>query len=160
MLNKILAISGKPGLYKFLSRGNKMIIIESIDDAKKRMPAHAADKIVALSDISIYTDDGKEVPLAEVFENAKKIYDAKQIDVHHKKASQNEIVEVFSKMLPQFDADRVHVSDMRKVIQWYNILTQYGLNDFSLKEADGDETKEEAATEANEEAATEANEEA
>lgn len=142
MLNKILAISGKPGLYQFLSRGNKMIIIESIDETKKRMPAHAADKIVALSDISIYTDDGKEVPLAEVFENAKKIYDAKEIDMHHKKASQNEIVETFSKILPQYDADRVHVSDMRKVIQWYNILTHYGLNDFSVAEEAAGEQKE------------------
>lgn len=140
MLNKILAISGKPGLYRFLSRGNKMIIIESIDEAKKRMPAHAADKIVALSDISIYTDDGKEVPLADVFENAKKIFEAKQIDVHYKKSSQNEIVEVFSKILPQFDADRVHVSDMRKVIQWYNILTQYGLTDFTANDAESQET--------------------
>lgn len=150
MLNKILAISGKPGLYQFVSRGNKMIIVESIDETKKRMPAHAADKIVALSDISIYTDDGKEVPLADVLENAKKIYEAGQIDVHHKKASQNEIVEVFSKILPQYDADRVHVSDMRKVIQWYNILTQYGLNDFSVKENEEDSqeqvTTEEAAS--------------
>ena len=148
MLNKILAISGKPGLYQFVSRGNKMIIVESIDDAKKRMPAHAADKIVALSDISIYTDDGKEVPLADVFENAKKIYDAGLIDVHHKKAPQDEIVAVFSKILPQYDTDRVHVSDMRKVIQWYNLLTQYGLNDFAIKEEEVKEDAEEPAKEA------------
>ncbi len=148
MLNKILAISGKPGLYQFISRGNKMIIVESIDEAKKRMPAHAADKIVALSDISIYTDDGKEVPLADVFENAKKIYDAKQIDVHHKKAPQEQIVEVFSKILPQYDTDRVHVSDMRKVIQWYNLLTQYGLNDFTTKEEEGKEESQDASKDA------------
>lgn len=148
MLNKILAISGKPGLYQFVSRGNKMIIVESIDDAKKRMPAHAADKIVALSDISIYTDDGKEVPLADVFEKAKKIYEAGLIDVHHKKASQDEIVAVFSKILPQYDTDRVHVSDMRKVIQWYNLLTQYGLNDFAIKEEEVKEDAEEPAKEA------------
>lgn len=134
MLNKILAIAGKPGLFQFVSRGNKMIIVESIDEAKKRTPAHATDKIVALSDISIYTDDGKEVPLAEVFENTKKLYQGKEVDIHHKKASQNEIVEFFSKVLPQYDADRVHVSDMRKVLQWYNLLTKFGLNDFSLEE--------------------------
>ena len=109
-------------------------IVESIDEAKKRTPAHATDKIVALSDISIYTDDGKEVPLAEVFENTKKLYQGKEVDIHHKKASQNEIVEFFSKVLPQYDADRVHVSDMRKVLQWYNLLTKFGLNDFSLEE--------------------------
>lgn len=134
MLNKILAISGKPGLYRFLSKGNKMIIVESIDDSKRRLPAYAADKIVALSDISIYTNDGKEVKLADVFNNAKKLYDEKEIDLHYKKASQIEIVEVFSKILPQYDEDRVHVSDMRKVIQWYNILTKYSLNNFSIEE--------------------------
>ena len=134
MLNKILAISGKPGLYRFLSKGNKMIIVESIDDSKRRLPAYATDKIVALSDISIYTNDGKEVKLADVFNNAKKLYDEKEIDLHYKKASQIEIVEVFSKILPQYDKDRVHVSDMRKVIQWYNILTKYSLNDFSIEE--------------------------
>ena len=124
MLNKILAISGKPGLYRFLSKGNKMIIVESIDDSKRRLPAYATDKIVALSDISIYTNDGKEVKLADVFNNAKKLYDEKEIDLHYKKASQIEIVEVFSKILPQYDKDRVHVSDMRK----------YSLNDFSIEE--------------------------
>ena len=134
MLNKILAISGKPGLYRFLSKGNKMIIVESIDDSKRRLPAYATDKIVALSDISIYTNDGKEVKLADVFNNAKKLYDEKEIDLHYKKASQIEIVEAFSKILPQYDEDRVHVSDMRKVIQWYNILTRYSLNDFSIEE--------------------------
>ena len=135
MLSKILAISGKPGLYQFLSKGNKMIIIESIDDVKRKMPAHANDKIVALSDISIYTNDGKEIPLAKVLENAKKIFDAKEIEIHHKKAPQEDIVEVFSKILPQYDSDRVHVGDMRKVIQWYNILTKYGLNDFLIDES-------------------------
>ncbi len=143
MLNKILAISGKPGLYRFLSKGNKMIIVESIDDSKRRTPAYATDKIVALSDISIYTNDGKEIKLAEVFSNAKKLYNEKEIDIHYKKASQIEILGVFSKILPQYDEDRVHVSDMRKVIQWYNILTKYGYNDFSIEESDVQNTDKE-----------------
>ena len=134
MLSKILAISGKPGLYKFISRGNKMIIIETIDETKKRMPAHSTDKIVALSDISIYTNDDKEVPLASVFENIKKEFDSKTVDLHHKKASQDEIVAFFTKVLPDYDEDRVHVADMRKVLQWYNILIKNGLDDFSSKE--------------------------
>ena len=143
MLNKILAISGKPGLFRFLSKGNKMIIVESIDDSKRRFPAYATDKIVALSDISIYTNDGKEVKLADVFNNAKKLYEEKEIDLHFKKASQSEILEVFSKILPQYDEDRVHVSDMRKVIQWYNILTKYGFNDFSIEETDAQNNEDE-----------------
>ena len=134
MLKKILAISGKPGLYQFVSRGNKMIIVESIDENKKRMPALQSDKVVALSDISIYTDNGKEKPLAEVFENIKKIYNSQVIDINSKKASQEEIVEFFGKVMPEYDTDRVHLSDMRKVLQWYNILTKFGLNDFVEKE--------------------------
>lgn len=134
MLNKILAISGKPGLYKFISRGNKMVLVESIDEAKKKMPAMSTDKIVALSDISIYTDDDKEIPLATVFENIKTQYEGKPVDLHHKKASSDEIVAFFGKVLPNFDADRVHVGDMRKVLQWYNILISNGLDDFSIEE--------------------------
>lgn len=141
-MKKILAITGKPGLYKFVSRGNKMIIVETIDDNKKRMPALQSDKVVALSDISIYTDDGKEKPLPEVLENIKSVYDAKEIDINSKKASSEEIVEFFGKVLPEYDTDRVHVSDMRKVLQWYNILTKYGLNEFVEKEESNNSEKE------------------
>lgn len=142
MLKKILAISGKPGLYQFVSRGNKMIIIETIDDVKKRMPAHATDKIVALSDISIFTDDDKEVSLASVFENVKKEFDGKMVNLHHKKSSDDEIIAFFTKVLPNYDTDRVHIGDMRKVLQWYNILTKYELNDFSLEDENKEEVKE------------------
>ena len=142
MLKKILAISGKPGLYQFVSRGNKMIIIETIDGVKKRMPAHATDKIVALSDISIFTDDDKEVSLASVFENVKKEFDGKMVNLHHKKSSDDEIIAFFTKVLPNYDTDRVHIGDMRKVLQWYNILTKYELNDFSLEDENKEEVKE------------------
>jgi len=141
MLKTILAISGKPGLYKFLSRGKNMIIIESIDAAKKRQPARSNDRIVALTDISIYTNDGNDVPLAQVLQNLKESYKGETIDIQAKKASEEEIRDVFAKALPNYDTDRVHVSDMRKVILWYNILIENGLNDFEIKE-------EEAAPEA------------
>ncbi len=141
MLKKILAISGKPGLYQFVSRGNRMIIIETIDDVKKRMPAHATDKIVSLSDISIFTDDDKEVPLATVLENIKKEFNEQLIGLNYKKAADSDIVDFFEKVLPNYDKDRVHIGDMRKVLQWYNILTKYGLNDFSLDEEEVDEKK-------------------
>jgi len=134
MLNKILAIAGKPGLYKFVSKGNKMIIIETIDNYKKRMPAHSTDRIVALSDVSIYTDDDKEIPLSKVFENIKSIYNSKPVELHHKKATQEEIEDFFIKVLPNYDKDRVHSADMRKVLSWYNILINNGLDNFSTNE--------------------------
>lgn len=142
MLTKILAIAGKPGLYKFVSRGNKMIIVETIDQQKKRTPALATDKIVALADISIYTDDDKEVPLANVLNNIKKLYNSKVVPVHHKKAEQQEIVDFFVKALPNYDTDRVHVSDMRKVLHWYNILISNGLDDFSINKDEDKENSE------------------
>lgn len=144
MLKTILAISGKPGLYKFVSRGKNMLIIESLDASKKRQPAYATDRVVALSDISIYTNDDREVPLATVFQNIQKEYDGKAVDLHWKKAGQDDIVAFFHKALPNYDTDRVRVSDMRKVLCWYNILVDEGLTDFELKEeAEAEEAAEE-----------------
>ena len=134
MLKTILAISGKPGLYKFISRGKNMLIVESLDADKKRQPAYATDRVVALSDISIYTNDDKEVPLATVFQNIQKEYDGKAVDIHWKKAAQDDVLAFFVKALPNYDTDRVRVSDMRKVLCWYNILVGEGLTDFELKD--------------------------
>ena len=131
MIKEIPAISGKPGLYKLISRGNKMLIVETIDAAKKRLPAYAADKIVSLGDISIYTDDDKEVSLASVLQSAKDKYDGKTVDLNAKKASSADIIAFFENILPNYDRDRVHVSDMRKLLSWYNILAENGETDFS-----------------------------
>ncbi len=146
MLKTILAITGKPGLFKFLNRGKNMLIVESLDAAKKRQPAYATDKVVALSDISIYTNDDAEVPLASVFENIKKEYEGEKVDLSPKKASQNEIIQFFTKALPNYDTDRVHVSDMRKVLSWYNILVENGITEFEDKEekAEAEEATEKA----------------
>ena len=80
MLKTILAISGKPGLYKFISRGKNMLIVETLDAAKTRQPAYATDRVVSLSDISIYTNDDKEVPLSTVFQNIQREWDGKAVE--------------------------------------------------------------------------------
>lgn len=134
MLKTILAISGKPGLYKLVSRGNKSLIVETVDAQKKRMPAFGADKVVSLADISIYTDDDNEVSLASVFESVKTNYDSKVVDLSPKKASNDDIIAFFTKVLPNYDTDRVRVSDMRKVLSWYNLLVEYGITEFESKE--------------------------
>ena len=130
MLKTVLAISGKPGLYRLVSRGNKMLIVETIDETKKRLPAHSADKVVSLADISIYTDDDNEVSLASVFESIKEKYDGKAVELSAKKADQSDIISFFEKVLPNYDTDRVRVSDMRKVLAWYNILINDGMTSF------------------------------
>ena len=145
MIKMILAISGKPGLYKLVSRGNKMLIVESLDAARKRQPAYAADKIVSLGDISIYTDDDKEVSLASVLQSVKDNYYGKVVDLNAKKASSADITAFFEKVLPNYDRDRVRVSDMRKLLSWYNILVESGEDDFSEEtEDEAEEAKPEA----------------
>ncbi len=131
MLKTVLAISGKPGLYRLVSRGNKMLIVETIDAAKKRMPAHGVDKVVSLADISIYTNDDKEVSLSSVFESIREKYEGKAVDLSSKKASQEEIITFFDGVLPNYDTDRVRVSDMRKVLAWYNLLIEDGMTSFA-----------------------------
>lgn len=134
MIKEVLAISGKPGLYRLISRGKNMLIVESLDESKKRMPAYASDRVVAVAEISIYTDDGEDTPLVNVFDSIKKIYEGKEVDINHKKAENDEVIAFFAKALPNYDTERVRVSDMRKVIAWYNILVKAGITDFELKE--------------------------
>ena len=116
MLKGILSISGKPGLFKMISNAKNSIIVESLIDGK-RMPAYTTSKISSLEDISIFTEDG-DVKLADVFAT---IFE-KGIEVNPKKASANDLKAAFREALPEYDEDRVYVSDIKKVFAWYNIL--------------------------------------
>ena len=138
MLETILAISGKPGLYKLISRGNRSLIIETLDAQKKRMPAFATDKIISLADIAMYTDE-KEVPLREVLNSIKKKEDGKATQIDYRKASKEELYAYLGEVLPNFDRDRIYPADIKKLVQWYNILIENGLDDFdeTLKETEG-----------------------
>ena len=140
MLKTILAISGKPGLYKLVSRGNRSLIVESLDDAHKRTPAFGTDRIISLADIAMYTDD-EEVPLRQVLNAIKEQENGQAVSsVDLKTATKDELFDFLGKVLPSFDRDRVHASDVKKLIQWYNILIQQGITDFDedLKETEGD----------------------
>ncbi|MDE6715986.1 MAG: DUF5606 domain-containing protein [Muribaculaceae bacterium] len=140
MLKEILSISGRPGLYKLISYGKNMVIVESVVDGK-RMPAGARDKIISLGDIAIYTDD-EETPLANVFKTMYDKYEGKTIDAKSYKTN-DQLFDFFEEILPSFDRDRVYPTDVKKVISWYNTLVNAGLTDFSLpgnKEEDS-ETK-------------------
>ena len=128
MLETILAISGKPGLYRLVSRGNRNLIVETLDEAKKRMPAFATDKVISLADIAMYTDEG-EVPLREVLNNLKKKEDGQLVTFDYKKASREELMAYFAEVLPNFDRDRVYPADIKKLIGWYNLLVKAGLTE-------------------------------
>lgn len=127
MLNKILSISGKPGLYKLVSQGKNMLIVESVGD-KKRIPVYVNDKVVSLGDIAMYTTNG-EVPLREVM---SKIYTKENgpINIDIKKSTNEELREYFAEILPDFDRERVYVTDIKKLIAWYNLLVNNGYTDF------------------------------
>lgn len=128
MLKTILAISGKPGLYKLISQAKNMLIVENITD-KKRMPVYASDKVISLGDIAMYTD-ANEVPLATVLESIKQKENGAQAQLDYKKASVDELHEFMAAVLPSYDRDRVHTSDIKKLIQWYNLLVAGGETDF------------------------------
>ena len=134
MIKEILAVTGKPGLYKLVSRGNKMFIVETLDAQKKKMPVYVTNQVVGLGDISVYTDDGKDIPLAQVFDNIGKAFELKPVDVDYKKATPEDIKDWMLKVLPNYDTDRVRVGDMRKMLQWYNILVNNGITEFLDKE--------------------------
>lgn len=130
MLKEILSISGKPGLQKLISNSSNAIIVESLLDGK-RFPAYSNSKIIALEDISIYTEN-EDLPLKEVF---KRIYDKQNGEptLNHKEAIEK-IVAYFEEIVPEYDKDRVYVSDMRKIIQWYNLLNEKGYLKFQEEE--------------------------
>ena len=132
MLRDILSITGKPGLYKLVSRGNNMLIVESLLDGK-RVPTYARDKIVSLGEISMYTM-GEDVSLSEVLTKLGEKEGLKVATIDQKKADNDQLRDFFGEVLPDFDRDRVYPSDIRKLIQWYNILINAGITDFSIEE--------------------------
>ena len=139
MLKTILAISGKPGLYKLISQGKNMLIVESVSlivesvsADKKRSPIYASDKVISLGDIAMYTD-ADEVPLSEVLEAVKTKEGGKETSLDYKKASAEELGEFMAEVLPNYDRDRVHLSDIKKLIQWYNLLVSNGITEFVEK---------------------------
>lgn len=142
MLKKILSISGRPGLYKLLSYGKNVVIVESLVDGK-RGTASARDKLISLGDIAIYTT-ADDVPLAQVFENVYKKFDGKPLDLK-KYQSPEQLVAFFGEVLPDFDEERVYKNDIKKVASWYNILVNAGFTEFTTKEEETEEKADDKA---------------
>ena len=139
MLKTILSIAGKPGLYKLVSQGRNMLIVESLVD-KKRTPAYGSEKIISLGDIAMYTD-AEDVPLSQVLTAVKRKENGEVATIDLKKASQDELKAYMAEVLPNFDRDRVHVSDIKKLISWYNLLIKSGMTDFEEQPSLRDQLK-------------------
>ena len=129
MKQTILAISGKPGLYKLVSRAKNSLIVEALDETHKRIPAFGSDRITSLADIAMFTESD-DVPLMTVLANMRNLEQGKPASINYKKASADELHEYFSKVLPEWDQDRVQNSHIKKLIQWYDILIKAGISDF------------------------------
>ena len=136
MLKGIMSISGQPGLFKLVAEAKNSIIVESLLTGK-RMPAYSTSKISALEDIAIFTETG-EVALKEVLKN---ISDKENGGEIAKIDSNNGLKSYFEEVLPEYDKDRVYVSDIKKIVQWYNLLQKNELLNFDEDEAE-EENKE------------------
>ena len=135
MFERIMTITGKPGLYRLLSSGRNMFVVEMVDATKKRLPVYNSDKVVMLDDIAIYTDT-EEIPLREVFrrifekENAVLPFDLKL-------STPEELVAYFEGIMPDYDRERVYLTHIKKMYTWYNILVANGVTNFEEPAEEG-----------------------
>lgn len=143
MLKEILSISGKPGLYKLISQGKNMFITESLID-QKRIPVYAKDKAVSLGDIAIYTED-EEVPLIDIFRTIQEKANGEKLDLSQT-TQPDQLRNYFAEILPEFDRERVYPSDIKKIMNWYNLLINAGITEFAAKEEETEVKKEEKET--------------
>ncbi len=137
MLKGILSISGQSGLFKLVAESKNNIIVESLE-TQKRIPVHSTSKVSALEDIAIYTEES-DVPLKEIFKAISDKENGGSALSH--KSSGNELKKYFGEVVPDYDRDRVYVSDIKKVLQWYNVLQEKGMLDFSEMEEEKEDEK-------------------
>lgn len=138
-LSKILSISGRPGLYKHIAQSKNSAVVESLEDGK-RSSAFITEQLSSLNDISVFTT-GEDIKLEDIF---KKIYEkeeGKKAISHNAKA--DEIKKYFGEAIPEYDKERVYISDIKKMLKWYNILIDADILDFKEEEKESKEEKKE-----------------
>lgn len=141
--SEILAISGKPGLFKMVAKTKNGVVVESLID-ERRIPAFAHEKISSLEEISIFTED-EDLSLKEVFKLIHDKQDGEKAIDH--KSDNKTLKSYFEEIIPNYDKDRVYVSDIKKVIYWYNLLVEKDILDYSEIEEKKEEEKDESKTE-------------
>lgn len=140
--DKILSIAGRPGLWEIKAQTRNGVVAQSLVDGKK-LPVNIQNNISILAEIAIYTYT-EEVPLREVFQSIGEKNNFEKTISH--KSSKSELEAFFQEILPKYDEDRVYASDIKKIVQWYNLLVEKGITDFAKKE-DENEVEEEENTE-------------
>lgn len=129
-LKDILAISGQPGLFKYIAQSRGGVIVESLLDGK-RMNVSASARVSALSEISMFTEND-DIPLAEVFTKMYALTGGKQ--ALSAKEAPAKLQAFFAEVLPEYDRERVHASDIKKAVAWFNLLVEAGFTEFKLPE--------------------------
>ncbi|MDR1357062.1 MAG: DUF5606 domain-containing protein [Tannerellaceae bacterium] len=132
MLKTILSVHGRPGLFKLISKGKNMLIIESLVD-KQRIPVYTKDKVISLGDISVYTKS-EEVPLRTILTSVKDKENGQKVSLNLPTAKPDELRAYMEEILPEFNRERVYPSDIRKLLSWYNLLISSGITDFAPEE--------------------------
>ncbi|MDE7414200.1 MAG: DUF5606 domain-containing protein [Muribaculaceae bacterium] len=145
MLRTILSVTGRPGLFKIISQGKGILVVEDLSTSK-RQPIHSRDKVVSLGDIAMYTESG-DTPLGEILDKVYAKYDGKKIDVKGL-VKEDGLRAAFEEIVEDYDRDRVYNNDIKKLFTWYNILVDSGYTKF----AEEKEEKEEKEAEKTEEA--------
>lgn len=142
MLKEILSITGKPGLFKILSQGKGILVVEELGSGR-RFPAHARDKVVSLGDIAMYTENG-DTPLGVILDKVYAKHEGKSIDVKEL-VKNKELRKAFEEIVEDYDRDRVYENDIKKLFTWYNILLANGFTKFAEEKTTDEDTTEESA---------------
>ncbi|TLV00087.1 DUF5606 family protein [Dyadobacter luticola] len=125
LLKEIANVSGKGGLFRILKPSRAGVIVESLDEKHEKTLIGPTARVSVLKDVSIFTDGETEsVPLEDVFLKIRELH-GEQIELNVKTSSDKELIEFLAKILPDFDRSRVYVSDIKKIITWYNLLSKY-----------------------------------
>jgi len=134
MIKGILSIAGRPGLFRLIQSGRGSLVVEQLGTGK-RLPVQQRDRVISLADVAMYTN-GDDVQLGQVLASLSEVAGGVQVDV--KKVEEEGLRDFFAKVLPDYDRDRVHISDIRKLLSWYNQLIAAGITDFSDKEPEAE----------------------
>ncbi|SKC17180.1 DUF5606 family protein [Dyadobacter psychrophilus] len=125
LLKEIANVSGKGGLFRILKPSRAGVIVESLDEKREKTLIGPTARVSVLKDVSIFTDGEEEsAPLADVFLKIREVH-GEEVTLQPKTASDKELIEFLDKILPEFDRSKVYVSDIKKIITWYNLLSKY-----------------------------------
>jgi len=142
LLKEIANVSGKGGLFRILKPSRAGVIVESLDEKREKTLIGPTARVSVLKDVSIFTDGEEEsAPLADVFLKIREIH-GEEIVLQPKNASDKELIEFLNKVLPDFDRSKVYVSDIKKIITWYNLLSKYTPELFEVTATEEDTVEE------------------